>query len=182
MKGKAIEVGGKAFELYISKEVIARRVGEMGRKINHDFEGRTIVLLCVLNGSFIFAADLIRSLDIDCEFMTISAKSYGGLMESSGEVKVSGFNESNISGKDILIVEDIIDTGNTMDALINYLEKFTPDSINVCSLLLKPGLLEKDIDIDYLGFKIPSKFVVGFGLDYAEKGRQYPDIYALTGN
>ncbi len=180
MNKRTKDVVGKTFELYLSREVIARRVSELGRKISRDFEGRTVVLLCVLKGSFIFAADLIRCLEIDCEFQTISAKSYGNSMGTSGKVRISGLNENALAGKDVLIVEDIIDTGNTMASLINHLEKFTPKSINICSLLHKPDLLERDININYLGFNIPPKFVVGYGLDYAEKGRQYPDIYALT--
>ncbi len=182
MKAKSISLGGKRFGLYISKEMIARRVRELGREINHDFEGKTLVLLCVLNGSFIFAADLIRSLKIDCEFQTISAKSYGDLMESSGGVEISGLGEGIIGGKDILIVEDIVDTGNTMAALVNFLEKLSPLSINICSLLHKPELLVNEINIKYLGFTIPPRFVVGYGLDCAGKGRQFPDIYALTGS
>lgn len=174
-----IEINGKIFQKFLSADVISNTVSKMAEKINSDLMGKNPVFLLVLNGSIFFGCDLLRKITLDCSIKTISAKSYGNEMKSSGNVNIEGVN-LDIQGKDIVIVEDIVDSGFTIKALIEALTKLNPSSIKVVSFLSKPSRRKVNTKIDYIGIEIPDKFVIGYGLDYAEKGRNLPDIYALT--
>ncbi len=176
---KKIQIKDKTFETYLTEGQIRKRIEELGVQIATDFEGEELLLLGVLNGSFVVMADLVRTipLPLSCEFIKIS--SYTG-MESSGKViEVIGIPES-IQGKNVLVVEDIVDTGNSMDYLKKQLEAFHPKRIAIATLLFKKEAFLFNYPLDYVGFEIPNKFVVGFGLDYNGAGRNYPDIYQLS--
>jgi len=176
---KKIQIKDKTFETYLSKGQLEQRIQELGAQISADFEGEDLVLLGVLNGSFVVMADLVRTihLPLSCEFIKIS--SYSG-MESTGKVmEVIGIPAS-IKGKNVLVVEDIVDTGNSMAYLKRQLEAFHPKRIAIATLLFKKEAFLYNYLLDYVGFEIPNKFVVGFGLDYDGAGRNYPDIYQLS--
>ncbi len=176
---KKIQIKYKTFEIYLTEAQIKQRIEELGAQIGADFEGEELVLLGVLNGSFVVMADLVRTipLPLSCEFIKIS--SYSG-MESTGEVmEVIGIPAS-IEGKNVLVVEDIVDTGNSMAYLKKQLATFQPKSIAIATLLFKKEAFMFNYPLDYVGFEIPNKFVVGFGLDYDGEGRNYPEIYQLS--
>ncbi len=169
----------KSFECFISEEQIRKRVLELGSQIESDFK-KEFLLLGVLNGSFIFMADLVRAihLPVQCEFLRIS--SYSGI-ESSGQVKtVFGISEENIRDKQVIVVEDIVDTGVSIDFLISYLSKMEPRRLAIATLLFKKDAFQFNYSLDYVGFEIPNKFVVGYGLDYDGLGRNLPHIYQLS--
>lgn len=175
-----IKVHGLAFRPYLSQEQIARRVGEIGQQISRDYEGKSPLFLAVLNGAFMFAADLIRACAIDCSITFIRLSSYEGL-NSSGKLKtVIGLQKEDVKGQDVIIIEDIVDTGHTMSEFLPQLAEMEPASVAIASLLVKTEALECDIDIQYTGFEIPMKFVIGYGLDYDGRGRNIPDIYQLA--
>ena len=176
---KKIQIKDKTFETYLTEGQIKQRIEELGAQIVADFEGEELVLLGVLNGSFVVMADLVRTipLPLSCEFIKIS--SYSG-MESTGKVmEVIGIPAS-IKGKNVLVVEDIVDTGNSMAYLKRQLESLHPKRIAIATLLFKKEAFLFNYPLDYVGFEIPNKFVVGFGLDYDGEGRNYPDIYQLS--
>lgn len=169
---------GMTFEPYIENETIVSRVAEIGKEISTRYEGRLPLIVCVLNGAFPFAADLFRSLDIDAEITFIRLKSYEGT-SSTGVVKeVLGLGE-NIKGRDVILVEDIIDTGHTIVKLIDDIKAKEPASVAVATLLFKPEALLHDVKPDYVGFSIPKKFIIGYGLDIDGLARNLPDIYAV---
>ena len=170
---------GLTFEPYIRREEIAKQVHRLAQEIKRDYEGKTPVFLCILNGAFIFAADLFRACELhDAEIAFIRYKSYSG-MESTGEVKqLLGLTE-DITGRDILIVEDIIDSGITAARLRKELATHNPKSVKMVSLLFKPEALTVGEPPEYVGFEIPSKFILGYGLDLDGLARNLPDIYAL---
>ena len=169
---------GLTFEPYILKEQIDARVKELGRAISDDCIHSCPLFIVVLTGAFPFASDLFRSVDIDCEICFIRLKSYDG-MSTSGPVKeVVGLHE-DIAGRTVIVVEDIIDTGHTMYNLINMLKTKHPASIKIATLLFKPDALVRPVKPDYVGFEIPTKFIIGYGLDINEKARNLPDIYVL---
>ena len=176
---KKIQIKDKTFETYLTEGQIKQRIEELGAQIGADFEGEELVLLGVLNGSFVVMADLVRTipLPLSCEFIKIS--SYSG-MESTGKVmEVIGIPAS-IKGKNVLVVEDIVDTGNSMAYLKRQLESLHPKRIAIATLLFKKEAFLFNYPLDYVGFEIPNKFVVGFGLDYDGEGRNYPNIYQLS--
>jgi len=176
---KKIQIKDKTFETYLTEAQIKQRIEELGAQIGADFEGEELVLLGVLNGSFVVMADLVRTipLPLSCEFIKIS--SYSG-MESTGKVlEVIGIPAS-IEGKNVLVVEDIVDTGNSMSYLKKQLAAFQPKRIAIATLLFKKEAFMFNYPLDYVGFEIPNKFVVGFGLDYDGEGRNYPEIYQLS--
>jgi hypoxanthine phosphoribosyltransferase len=160
----------------IPESKIKQRIQELSTEIAFDYRGKEVTAICVLKGSFIFFADLIRQIDLpmSCEFMGVS--SYGNKMVSSGEVKITLDLTEPLNGKHVIIIEDIIDSGLTMQYLINNLKTRKPASLKVCSLLLKPDSLKADIPVDYVGFKLGKEFVVGYGLDHASRFRQLPYI------
>ena len=164
-------------EILISEAEISRRVNELAAKISDDYADKApLVLVGVLKGSFIFLADLARRLTIPrtVEFIAVSSYRYGSV--SSGAVRLVMDVRGNIEGKHVLIVEDIVDTGHTLHYLIGMLESHRPASVRTCALLHKADRAEVDVDIDYIGFSIPDKWVVGYGLDYAEQNRTLPYI------
>ena len=163
-------------EVLQTKEAIAARVAELGKQIERDYQGKDLVLVCVLKGAILFAADLCRSIDLPLALDFIGLSSYGEATESSGVVKITSDLTKPIEGKHVLVIEDIIDTGLTMRYLLDNLATRHPASVKICSLLHKPARARTKIPIEYLGFTIPDLFVVGYGLDAAEKFRNVPFI------
>ncbi len=176
-----VSVKDKEFELLISEQEIRAKVAEVAQQINADYQGKNPLLIGVLNGSFIFAADLAREIEIDAEFSFIRAASYEGT-KSTGELKqILGLSD-NIFRRDIIIIEDIIDSGHTMETILNHFNERGVKSVVVCSLLVKPQSLTRPLDIQYKCFEISDEFVVGYGLDYDGQGRHLKDIYQLPTN
>ena len=164
----------------ISASRIAARVQELGAQIAHDYEGQELVLIGVLKGSFLFLADLARAIPgKHVTFEVLSVASYGDATRSSGVVQITADLTKPIEGKHVLVVEDIVDTGLTMDYLLTNLRTRLPASVKVCSLLHKPERAQKQVSIDYLGFTIPDLFVIGYGLDFAQHYRNLPFIGVL---
>ncbi|MGV9174046.1 MAG: hypoxanthine phosphoribosyltransferase [Promethearchaeia archaeon] len=166
-------------EPLLSEDKIKFKVKELADKIYLDYKDKNPLLLGVLQGAFIFLADLVREIDMNLEINFIEVSSYGSNTESSGHVEIEKDIEENIDGRHLIIVEDIIDTGITMDFLINYLNERNPASIKICALTSKPARRKREISIDYLGFEVPDKFLVGYGLDFNERYRNLPGIYYL---
>jgi hypoxanthine phosphoribosyltransferase len=174
-----VTIKDKTFNISISAASIQERISELAMKINNEYAGKRPLFISVLNGSFLFAADLFRKINMEAEITFIRVSSYSGL-QSSGTVKsVVGINE-DISGRDIILVEDIVDTGDTAVYLIEELKRQKPATIRFASLLLKPQALRHAITIDYVGFEVPNDFLVGYGLDYDGIGRNLNDIYKLA--
>lgn len=167
--------------ILITQEEIQRRIGEIGRQISQDFAGRSVTIVGILKGSFIFLADVIRAIspDIPVEVDFMSVSSYGDATTTSGTVHIEKDLGISIEGKDVIIVEDIVDTGLTLLHVFNILSARGARSLRVATLLEKPGNSKYDKPLEYVGFKIPNKFVVGFGLDYAQRYRNLPDIRVL---
>jgi hypoxanthine phosphoribosyltransferase len=167
--------------ILITQEEIQRRIGEIGRQISQDFAGRSVTFVGILKGSFIFLADVIRAVSpeipVEVDFMSVS--SYGDATTTSGTVHIEKDLGISIDGKDVIIVEDIVDTGLTLLHVFNILSARGARSLRVATLLEKPGNSKYDRPLEYVGFKIPNKFVVGFGLDYAQRYRNLPDIRVL---
>jgi hypoxanthine phosphoribosyltransferase len=163
----------------LSEARIRSRVREIGQQITQDYRGKDLVVVCVLKGSFIFFADLIRAIDlpISCEFMGLS--SYGSGVVSSGEVKITLDLTEPVQGKHVLVVEDIVDSGLTMQYLLAAISQRRPASVRTVSLLMKPDSVRTEVEVDYVGFKIGNEFVIGYGLDYAGRFRQLPFIGVL---
>lgn len=166
------------FELYISNEEINKRVKELGRELSRDLHGKKPLFLCVLTGAFPFASDLFREFTGDAEIAFIRFKSYEGT-GSTGELKQIMGLATEIKDRTVVIVEDIVDTGNTMSHLLSELRKQEPADVRLVTLLFKPEALQKPIKPDYVGFEIPKKFVIGFGLDLYGFARNLKDIYTL---
>ena len=170
-----IKILDKTFKTFIPESEIQKRVAAVAEKINHDMAGKNPLLLAVLNGSFIFAADLIRYLTIPCEISFVKLASYQGTT-STGKIKeIIGINE-NLENRDVIIVEDIVDTGNTMKRMLETLGTRNPRSLHICTLLVKPGKLQVPLNIEYPAMEIPNDFIVGYGLDYDQRYRNLPFI------
>ena len=163
----------------ISEEEIRTRVADLGRRISEDYEGKELTLVSVLKGSLPFMADLMRAITIPVAIDLMEVSSYGTATESSGLVRILKDLSSSIDGRDVLIVEDIIDTGLTLNYLVRYLRGKNPRSLRICTLVDKPARRLVDIPIDYRGFEIPDQFVIGYGLDYGEYYRNLPFIGVL---
>ena len=175
---KTVTIKDKTFGISIPEEVIKQKVKAVAERINHDMAGKNPLLLAVLNGSFIFAADLMRELTIPCEISFVKLASYQGTT-STGKVKeVIGINE-NLAGRTVIIVEDIVETGLTIQQMLESLGTRNPESVHVCTLLLKPEKLQVDINVEYVAISIPNDFILGYGLDYDQQGRNLRDIYTL---
>ncbi|MFO8099576.1 MAG: hypoxanthine phosphoribosyltransferase [Salinibacter sp.] len=170
---------GDRFRRYLRAETIQERVQEMGHQINDHYAGRTPILVSVLNGAFMFTADLMRALRIECEIDFMKLSSYGAEKVSSGEVRELKSIDADLEGRDVIIVEDIVDTGLTMEFIKDRLRKYDPGSVRVATLLHKPQATEPDLTLDYVGFQIPDLFVIGYGLDYGQLARNLGDIYIL---
>jgi hypoxanthine phosphoribosyltransferase len=166
-------------EVLYSEEVIQQKVQELGKAISRDYEGRNPLVICVLKGAFIFMADLAKNITIPIELDFMAVSSYGNSTRSSGEVKIIKDLDASVEGRDVLIVEDIIDSGLTLSYLIDVLERRNALSVNVVALFDKPGRRTVDLNADYTGFIIPDAFVVGYGLDYSEKYRNLPYVGVL---
>ena len=166
-------------EILISAGQLQAKTRELGQRISRDYEGQDLLLVCVLKGAIAFLSDLMRQICIPhaIDFMAIS--SYGASTESSGVVRILKDLDSNIAGRNVLIVEDIIDTGRTLNYIVQMLRTRNPKSIRICSLLSKPSRREIDVLVDYVGFEIPNKFVIGYGLDFGEIYRCLPYIGVL---
>lgn len=173
-----VKVHDKHFEVYLSASTIQERIREMAAMINRDYAGKKPLFIAILNGSFMFAADLFRHLTIDAELCFIKLASYKGL-KSSGNVVTSIGLEDDLFGKDVVIVEDIVDTGKTLYHFLPKLEHQQPKTMKIATLLHKKEATEYPLNLDYVGFEIPNKFVVGYGLDYDGLGRNLKEIYQL---
>ena len=166
-------------EVLFSEEQLKARVKELGQQIQQDYAGKEIMLIAVLRGSFVFMADLCRAIDLPCTLDFMSVSSYGKGTSSSGQVQITKDLSEDISDRHIIVVEDILDSGNTLSYLLKVLENRHPASIRLCTLLDKPDRRVKQVDVHYCGFTIPDAFVVGYGLDYAEMYRNLPYIGIL---
>ncbi len=167
-------------KVLVTRDEIAKRVKELGEEISSDYKGEPLTMVCTLRGASIFFADLVREINGDIELDFISASSYGAGTKSSGEVKMIKDLSSPIKDKNVIIVEDIIDTGITLSYLTKLLKAREPKSLKVCALLDKKARREVEFEGDYIGFEIENEFVVGYGLDYNEKMRQLPDVCVLA--
>ena len=166
-------------EILLTGDEIAARVADIGAQLAADYAGRTPVLVSVLKGSIVFLADLIRAMDVPLNVDLMEVSSYGSATESSGQVRILKDLSSSIEGRDVVVVEDIIDTGLTLNYLLRYLAERHPASVRVCCLLDKPARRLAEIEIDYRGFTIPDRFVIGYGLDYDERYRNLPYVGVL---
>ena len=173
-----VQVNGRTFRISIPEVEIKKRVKEVAAEISRDMEGKNPLLLGVLNGAFIFAADLMREMTIPCEVSFVKLASYQGTTSTGKVTEVLGINE-DLTGRDVIIVEDIIDTGLTMKRMIESLGTRNPASVSVCTLLLKPDKLQVELDVKYCAFKIPNEFILGYGLDFDQAARGLKDIYTL---
>ena len=174
-----VKIKDKSFRISIPESEIKARVKVLAQQISKDLEGKTPLLLGVLNGSFIFAADLMREMTIPCEISFVKLASYQGTT-STGKIKeVLGINE-NLSGRTVVIVEDIVESGQTMKQMVESLGTRNPASVHICTLFFKPDKLREELTLDYVAFRIPDDFIVGYGLDYDGLGRELKDIYTIV--
>ena len=178
---QTIQVKDKSFSLFISEKEILKEVKRIAAQINKDFRGEEPVFLAVLNGSFIFAADLMKEINLPCEISFVKLASYQGVSTTGQIREVIGLN-IDLTDRPVIIVEDIVDTGLTMAHMMEVLKQQNPASIDICTLLLKPGKLQVDLDIKYCCLEIPNDFIVGYGLDYDGYGRNTRDIFTSVKN
>jgi hypoxanthine phosphoribosyltransferase len=166
-------------EILVDEETLRNRVAELGEEISRDYAGRDLLLIGVLKGAVFFMADLMRQLTVPCEIDFMAISSYGASTDSSGVVRILKDLDINIEGRDVLVVEDIIDSGLTLSYLMRNLEARQPASLEVCALMTKPERREIDVPVRYIGFEIPNRFVIGYGLDFAERYRNLPYVGVL---
>lgn len=174
-----VTIKDKTFETSIPEAEILERVKAVAAQINQDMADKNPLFLAVLNGAFVFAADLMREITIPCEISFVKLASYQGTTSTGKVHEVLGVNE-NLSGRTVVIIEDIVDTGLTMKQMIESLGTRNPESIHICTLLLKPEKLKEKLDVEYVAFRIPNDFILGYGLDYDQQGRNLRDIYTLV--
>jgi len=174
-----VQIKDKSFSVSIPEEEILRRVQAVADKINRDMDGKNPLFLAVLNGAFVFAADLMRRVTIPCEISFVKLASYQGVTSTGKVSEVLGINE-DLTDRTVVIIEDIVDTGLTMKRMIETLGTRNPASIHICALLVKPDKLQVDLNIEYAAMEIPNDFIVGYGLDYDQQGRNLRDIYTLV--
>ena len=173
-----VKVLDREFSVYLTDEEIQGRISALAEKINEDLKGHDVLFFGILNGAFLFAADLFRQITLDAQISFIKLASYDGT-SSTGKIKeLIGWNE-DITGKTVVVIEDIVDTGSTLERIIGELTLRKATEVRICTLLFKPEAYLKDIPIDYIGFEIPNSFVVGYGLDYDGYGRNLKSIYKL---
>ncbi len=173
-----VTIGDLTFEIFLTDEEILQETASLGKQLSADYAGKDLVFIAVLNGAFMFASDLMKNVSIPAEISFVKVSSYTGLTNSEEIKELIGLN-TNIQGKHVVLIEDIVDTGNTIDKLLVSLEKENPLSVKVCTLLYKPEAFKGINKPDYVGFSIPNAFVVGYGLDYNELGRNLNAIYQL---
>jgi len=166
-------------EILVQADELQHRIKEMAAEVSRDYKGRDLLLIGVLKGAVFFMADLMRTLTIPCEIDFMAISSYGAQTDSSGVVRILKDLDINIEGRHVLVVEDIIDSGLTLSYLMRNLEAREPASLEVCSLLTKPDRREIDVPVRYIGFEIPNRFVIGYGLDFAERYRNLPYVGVL---
>lgn len=174
-----VQVKDKTFRIFIESASIQKRVSEISAQIDAEYQGRKPLFIVVLNGAFMFAADLFKNLKIECEVTFVKLSSYSGTKSTEVVKELIGLNE-NISGRDVIIVEDIIDTGITMENMMEKFKQSNPASLKICTMLFKPNAFRKNYKIDYIGIEIPNDFIIGYGLDYDGFARNLPDIYTLV--
>lgn len=172
-----IVVNNEPFDIYITADQIRTRVQELAAQIDRDYAGKVPIFIGVLNGSFIFIGDLVREVTVDCEIDFMKLSSYGDAKITSGQVKMVKELNCQVAGRDIVVVEDIIDTGLSVDYIRKHILNENPSSLRFVTLLLKKGIPKIDFSIDYVGFEIPPEFVIGYGLDYAQKLRNLRAVY-----
>ena len=174
-----VKIKDKTFETSIPEAEILKSIQAVADRINKDMEGKTPIFLAVLNGSFMFAADLMKMVTIPCEISFVKLASYEGTSSTGKIKKMIGIN-TDLTGRNVIIVEDIVESGLTMQNMLDQLKEHNPASVSICTLLLKPEKLTVDLDIDYTVMEIPNDFIVGYGLDYDQQGRNLRDIYTLV--
>ena len=174
-----VKIKDKTFRTFISEAEIKQRVKELAAQISHDLEGKNPLLLGVLNGAFVFAADLMREMTIPCEISFVKLASYQGTTSTGKVTEVIGINE-DLSGRTVVIVEDIVESGQTMKQMVESLGTRNPASVHICTLFFKPEKLQEELTLDYVAFRIPDDFIVGYGLDYDGLGRELKDIYTIV--
>ncbi len=166
-------------EVLFTEETLQKKCRELGKQISQDYKGKNLLVVGVLKGSVLFASDLIKNIEIPCEIDFMAVSSYGNSTESSGVVRILKDLDNGIEDMDVLIVEDIVDTGNTLSYLKKYLNGRGANSVKIITLLDKPERRTVDIEVDYVGFEVPNEFIVGYGIDYAEKYRNLPFVGIL---
>ena len=171
----------ESVRVMISEAEVAKRIEEMGRQISEDYAGKQIHLICILKGGVFFMCELAKRISVPVSMDFMSVGSYGDGTTSSGVVRIAKDLDESLEGKDVLVVEDIIDSGRTLYYLLDVLKKRGPESMKLCTLLDKPDRRVRDVKVDYVGFEIPDEFVVGYGLDYAQKYRNLPYIWIVEG-
>ena len=175
----ATELDQAVTEVLIDADALQQRVADLGEEITADYAGKELLLVGVLKGAVFFMADLMRAIAVPCEIDFMAISSYGASTDSSGVVRILKDLDINIEGRHVLVVEDIIDSGLTLSYLVRNLESREPASLEVCALLTKPERRENEVDVRYVGFEIPNKFVIGYGLDFAERYRNLPYVGVL---
>ena len=174
-----VTVHDKQFKVHTSKKQVDERIIELAKNIDEDYGTSTPLIIAVLNGSFMFASDLFKGISIDCEISFMRLKSYSGL-RSEGDVKILFGLSEEVNDRDVIIVEDIVDTGNTIMQIFAQLKKYEPKGTKVAAFLFKPAAMQFDYKPDYIGFEVENKFFVGYGLDYDGLGRNHADVYILN--
>ena len=174
----SVKINDRSFSVSITETEIKNRIKSLAAEISADMEGKNPLFLAVLNGSFIFAADLMREMTIPCEISFVKLASYQGTTSTGKIQEVIGINE-NLTGRTVIIVEDIVESGQTMKRMIESLGTRNPASVQICTLFFKPDKLKEDLTLDYVAFRIPDDFIVGYGLDYDQAGRGLKDVYSI---
>lgn len=173
-----MKVNGKDFKPFISKEELQQIVDRLAGEVNRDYRGRELMVCPILTGASIFAADLLRKLEIPCEVSFVRYSSYSGLA-STGTVQCGLPFPPSVEGRDVLIVEDVVDSGLSMQVMLQHLDKLHPRSVRVCTLFFKPTAFRGDYKVDYVGREIGNEFIIGYGMDYDEKGRNLPEVLVI---
>jgi hypoxanthine phosphoribosyltransferase len=173
-----MNIKDKSFSIFIQQEKIEKRVKEMAEQISSDYSDKELLFIPILNGAFLFASDLIKEITIPCQVSFVKVSSYHGT-STTGVIKSVIGLERDLKGKHVILIDDIVDTGLTMDAVVKDIHVLNPDSIEIATLLLKPEAFQNQFDLKYVGFTIPNSFVVGYGLDYEGYGRNLKDIYHI---
>lgn len=174
-----VKIKDKTFRVSLPEAEILKRVKAVAEQINKDYEGRHPLFLAVLNGSFMFASDLMKEISLSCSISFVKLASYQGTMSTGKVHEVIGINE-DLTGRDVIIVEDIVESGHTMVQMMDSLANRNPASVKICTLFFKPSKLEEDIKVDYAAIEIPDDFIVGYGLDYDQEGRNLRDVYTIV--